>query len=38
MGAMDSILKDLDRGLEEETIKIVTKQSLEVSYRIIELQ
>ena len=32
LGAMDSILKDLDRGLGEETIKIVTKQALEVCY------
>ena len=30
LGAMDSILKELDRGLDEEAIKIVTKQTLEV--------
>ena len=32
MGAMDAILKDLDRGLEEEAIKHVTQQALEVRY------
>ena len=35
LGAMDSILKELDRGLDEEAIKIVTKQTLEVG-RVIQ--
>ena len=37
LGAMDSILKELDRGLDEEAIKIITKQTLEVKHFTCEM-
>ena len=30
VGALDAVIKELDRGLSEEAIKIVTRQALEV--------